>query len=213
MTPDPFFLEHPEKCLDSRHECNLYGYAGGNPVSFVDPTGKAAGDVWLYHSTGDFVSNTIIKMESLAGVPGPYSHAGLEINDGRVYTATGAGSSVIQSFNEAVNFGGPRQIDVYSHINSSNFNLDGAVRYAELKTFEMPQMSAFSGHGAGQGANTYLSYGVCSDATQRGLHSGGLDTGNYGFITTPNDFARDSNFQYSHSFVNGQKVETYGPAH
>jgi RHS repeat-associated protein len=214
LTPDPLFLENPEKCIESPVECSLYGYSKGNPIRFVDPSGLAAGDVWLYHSDDSWISNAIVWAEQkVAGVSGQYSHAGLEIDSGRVYTATGSGANVIQAFSEAVNFGGPRQIDVYSHLNASQFNLAAAVQYAEQKTFQMPQMSIFSRHGTGQGANTYASYGVCSDATQKGLNSGGLETSNYGFFTTPNDFGKDSQFHYSHSFIDGQKVETYGPAH
>lgn len=40
LTPDPLFLENPDHCVDSPHECNLFSYARGNPASFVDPSGK-----------------------------------------------------------------------------------------------------------------------------------------------------------------------------
>jgi RHS repeat-associated protein len=39
MTPDPLFAVDTGKCADSPVECNLYGYAGNDPVSFVDPSG------------------------------------------------------------------------------------------------------------------------------------------------------------------------------
>ncbi|OJH38634.1 hypothetical protein BON30_20570 [Cystobacter ferrugineus] len=52
MTPDPLFLEQPALCADRPVECNLYGYAVGNPVTFVDPKGTAVETVWDVASLG-----------------------------------------------------------------------------------------------------------------------------------------------------------------
>jgi hypothetical protein len=39
LEPDPLFLLHPEKCVDSPIECSLYGYARARPLDYTDPTG------------------------------------------------------------------------------------------------------------------------------------------------------------------------------
>jgi RHS repeat-associated protein len=48
LSADPLYLERPERCIASPQQCNLYGYAGGDPVGFVDPQGTDAFSEFMY---------------------------------------------------------------------------------------------------------------------------------------------------------------------
>jgi RHS repeat-associated protein len=40
VTADPLFVTEPERCETSTVECNLYGYANNNPLTYYDPDGR-----------------------------------------------------------------------------------------------------------------------------------------------------------------------------
>jgi RHS repeat-associated protein len=111
LEPDPLFLEHPEKCVKSPVECNLYGYAVNRPLEYVDPAGKdvvflldrsgAGGQghmgmllqnkdgAWFYMSQGT-ADQSVSQASYLAGST---AHGGVEFGRIVVQDATGASRS------------------------------------------------------------------------------------------------------------------------
>jgi RHS repeat-associated protein len=195
LTPDPLFLENPEMCLKSPVECNLYGYGKGNPVSFVDPTGKAAGDVWLYKSDGSGISQGIAAFTRLTNPTAEaiYTHASTELPGGNQFTAHTShnggpgGSSVIDNRADILgNLSGnsPRSIDVFRHTDSANVNSDG------MKAMVREIM------GTGSSAGTYGLDGVCSNAARQAVTTGAGLSLDAGSGVTPQSLSRDSNLQH-----------------
>jgi len=66
LTPDPLYFEDLEKCQASPLQCSLYGYAGGNPISFVDPSGLGVLS-FLRHVAGDVVDGAAMAVGGIVG--------------------------------------------------------------------------------------------------------------------------------------------------
>jgi uncharacterized protein len=74
-------FEDLERCRTSPLQCSLYGYAGGNPVNFVDPTGTDWMD-WVAGGVGAMVG----AFDAVSF--GLYSKAAFSERDAAVYNAT-----------------------------------------------------------------------------------------------------------------------------
>ncbi|MDC0714753.1 FG-GAP-like repeat-containing protein [Stigmatella sp. ncwal1] len=70
LTPDPLFLEHPERCLSSPVECNLYSYAKASPVNFVDPEGTCSAPAGLKVGEVGICIESFISTKYVPGTPG-----------------------------------------------------------------------------------------------------------------------------------------------
>jgi RHS repeat-associated protein len=72
-TPDPLFRENIDMCADSPLQCNLYGYAAGNPIGFVDPSGLGVID-WVK----DFAEGAV---DTVVSIPGAIVDTGAKVVD------------------------------------------------------------------------------------------------------------------------------------
>jgi RHS repeat-associated protein len=72
-TPDPLYLESLEHCAKSPIDCNLYGYAKGNPLSWVDPAGTNPRGVQMIQTCDECGS-----LSQSRSIEGRYTSVGLE---------------------------------------------------------------------------------------------------------------------------------------
>jgi hypothetical protein len=77
LTPDPLFLENLDKCAESPLECNLYGYAKGNPLSWTDPSGMEGRSAAVMYSE----CRDCGPIAKAVGIEGRYTSIGL--SDGK----------------------------------------------------------------------------------------------------------------------------------
>jgi len=150
----------------------------------------SAGDVWLYRSDGSFISEAIVGAQSLvhgvAPVCVPYSHASIDLGNGRHLTATGAAGAGGQVPEEDILFNrngnSARQIDVFRHTDAAR-DRGGALRgHAENLTVE-PYM--LTGRWCSKEVATALqSAGFAVDESVRAAR-----------VVTPADLATDSHLR------------------
>ena len=54
VSADGLFINRPELCIPRFNECNLYGYAGNNPVKYIDSTGN-----WIHIAIGAGIGSVL----------------------------------------------------------------------------------------------------------------------------------------------------------
>lgn len=107
--PDPLYLESLEACARSPIDCNLYGYAKGNPLTWVDPSGTDPTPILLYigigKDSGDEASALTAQVSASGGqvvaIHGSASGNHVVTEGARTFDL--ATSSGIESFAAAVN--------------------------------------------------------------------------------------------------------------
>ncbi|MEM9490868.1 MAG: RHS repeat-associated core domain-containing protein, partial [Myxococcota bacterium] len=67
-TPDPLFLASIDKCAESPVQCNLYGYAAGNPISLIDPSGMESDRTKLHSNSSRAVKPYNTQISDLPNV-------------------------------------------------------------------------------------------------------------------------------------------------
>jgi RHS repeat-associated protein len=101
LTPDPAFLESPQLCVGRAHECNLYGYAAGNPVHQMDAQGT-----WV-HMVPLIAQRLTPYAERISRAATPYINRAYEVLRPHAVTAVNAASRYGQ---QAVNAARPHAV-------------------------------------------------------------------------------------------------------
>lgn len=213
LSVDPLAAWSPDLLLERPGNWDAVRYCGNDPLARTDPTGTSIpGDVWLYRGDGTFSSDAAAVVSNMVDLKsGPYTHASVEIKGSRQYTAVGKGAFVIIDNQDILTNkppNEPRIIDIYRHKDHKNFNADAATQQAEQRAQKGVQRTGL--WGKPYDSNKYLFDGYCSQRPQETLETGGLKLGNHG-ISTPNDFARDPNFELVETYDTSKQQQTPAP--